>query len=158
MIRTVLVAAALVLAAGCSSGSPSGTPTDRSHTGAPTHSSAPAAPLTPTAPASTPLGAGERVWAAFAQHGLDYRAWWAGLRPLLSDAARAVYVYDDPRNIPTMRLTGPLRVAAKPPGAPRFTSEVLVPTDKGVFKLDLERHSARSPWLLFAIGFPPTVH
>jgi hypothetical protein len=112
----------------------------------------------PTAPAGTPLGAGQRVWAAFAHRGLPYDTWWAQLRPLLSDAARAVYVYDDPRNLPAMSLTGKIRVAAKAPAEPKYTAEVIVPTDKGAFALDLERHTLRSRWLLYALEFPRAVH
>jgi hypothetical protein len=110
-----------------------------------------------TAPVGTPLGAGERVWAAFSQRGLSYDAWWAHLRPLLSDSARAVYRYDDPRNIPSMTLTGKIHVAAKAPARPRYTAEVVVPTSKGRFGLDLERHTLTSRWLLYAIKFPPGV-
>ena len=114
--------------------------------------------VAPTAPASTPLGAGERAWAAFSHRGLAYSAWWAQLKPLLSEAAQAVYVYDDPRNIPEMTITDKIHLAAKAPAEPRFTAEVIVPTSKGTFRLDLERHTIRSPWLLYAIKFPPAVH
>ncbi len=114
-------------------------------------------PLTPTAPATTPLGAGQRVWAAFSASTLAYDAWWAQLKPMLSEAARAVYVYDDPHNLPSMTLTGPLHVATKAPGEPRYTAEVLVPTSKGTFALDLERATLTSAWLLFAIRFPSGV-
>jgi ABC-type transport system substrate-binding protein len=113
--------------------------------------------LTPTAPARTPLGAGQRAWAAFSQRGLSHDEWWTRLEPLLSDSAKAVYVYDDPRTIPAMTLTGPIRLAAKAPDEPRFTAEVVVPTSKGRFALDLERHTLASPWLLYAITFPPGV-
>ena len=113
--------------------------------------------LKPTAPAGTPLGAGQRVWAAFSERGLAYDAWWAQLEPLLSDSAQAVYVYDDPRNLPAMKLTGQIRLAAKAPGQAKYTAEVVVPTDKGDFALDLERHTLGSKWLLYAITFPPTV-
>jgi hypothetical protein len=152
-----MLLAVLVLLAGCSSPSK-----DTSHTAAgtraksdPVAASAPAKPmLTPTAPAGTPLGAGERAWAAFSQRGVSRDAWWSRLRPLLSDSAQAVYVYDDPRNIPAMRLTSKPHLAPKAPDRPRFTAEVVVPTDKGVFRLDLERHTLRSRWLLYAIKFP----
>jgi hypothetical protein len=113
--------------------------------------------LTPSAPARTPLGTGQRVWAAFSERGLSSADWWSHLAPLLSDSARAVYRYDDPRNIPPMRLTGAVRLAPKPPGQPRYTAEVLVPTSKGLFRLDLERHTLTSRWLLYAITFPPGV-
>lgn len=113
--------------------------------------------VTPTASASTPLGAGERVWAAFSHRGLPYRAWWAQLSPLLSEAARAEYVYDDPANIPAMRLTSRIRLAPRSPGEARYTAAVLVPTSLGLFRLDLERHTTKSGWLLFAIKFPPAV-
>jgi hypothetical protein len=110
--------------------------------------------LTSMAAAGTPLGAGERAWAAFSDRGVSQSAWWSHLKPLLSESARAVYVYDDPRNLPTMTLTGKVHLAAKPPDRPHYTAEVLVPTDKGVFALDLERHSLKSKWLLYAINFP----
>jgi hypothetical protein len=113
--------------------------------------------LTASAPAGTPLGAGERVWAAFSQRGLTYDAWWAQLRPLLSDSARAVYRYDDPRNIPSMTITDKIHVAAKAPARPRYTAEIIVATSKGRFGLDLERHTLKSRWLLYAIKFPPGV-
>jgi hypothetical protein len=88
---------------------------------------------------------------------LSHDTWWAHLEPLLSGAARATYVYDDPRNIPTMSLTGKIHLAPKPPDQPRYTAEVVVPTSKGVFALDLERHTLKSRWLLYAIKFPPGV-
>lgn len=115
---------------------------------------APNPTLTPTEPASTPLGAGQRVWAAFSQRSLPYAAWWARLSPMLSDAARAVYVYDDPRHIPAMTLTGTIHLAAKAPDQAGYTAEVIVPTSKGDFALDLERHTLTSPWLLYSITFP----
>ena len=115
----------------------------------PSPSSVPAA-----APARTPLGAGQRVWAAFDHRGLSHDAWWSALRPMLSEAAQASYVYDDPRNLPALRQSGRIRVAAKAPDDPHFTAEVLVPTDKGLFRLDLERRTRHSDWKLYAIRFP----
>ncbi|MGZ4533836.1 MAG: hypothetical protein ACXVXP_16005 [Mycobacteriaceae bacterium] len=120
-------------------------------------SNSPSPTLTATAPAGTPLGAGERVWAAFSHRGVSYEAWWARLEPLLSEAARAVYVYDDPSKIPSMTITGKIHLAAKAPAEARYTAEVVVPTSKGVFGLDLERREIGSPWLLYAIKFPPAV-
>jgi hypothetical protein len=164
-LRLAAPAAALLvgLAAltGCTA-DPSGATTSHKSTSSPSTSSpsatsTPTPSLTPTAPAGTPLGAGERVWAAFSQRGLSYGEWWAGLRPLLSDSARAVYRYDDPRNIPTMTVRDKIRLAAKAPSRPRYTAEVIVPTSKGRFGLDLERHTLKSRWLLYAIKFPPGV-
>jgi hypothetical protein len=88
---------------------------------------------------------------------VSYDAWWAQLKPQLSQAARAVYVYDDPSKIPSMTITGKIHLAAKAPAQARYTAEVVVPTSKGVFRLDLERHKIGSPWLLYAIKFPPAV-
>ena len=160
-MNTRVAAAAVVLAllgaaSGCS-GSPS-TPPSSQASSDPSPAAAPPSPmLTPTAPASTPLGSGERVWAAFSERGLPYATWWKQLAPLLSDSARAVYVYDDPRNLPAMKFSGPIRLAAKAPAQARYTAEVVVPTDKGEFALDLERHTLGSKWLLYAITFPPSV-
>ena len=150
--------AVLGLLTGCT-GSPSSAPKHHSASASPSPAAAGSASpvLTPTASAGTPLGAGERAWAAFAQRGVGYAAWWARLKPLLSDSAQAVFAYDDPRNIPEMKLTGKIHVAANPPARPGYTAEVVVPTTKGEFGLDLERHTLKSPWLLYAIKFPPGV-
>jgi hypothetical protein len=153
--------AAVTAVAGCSSSGGGGS--DHGSTGAAAKgdpasaSDSPTRMLTPTASAASPLGAGQRAWAAFSARGLTQGDWWAQLRPQLSDSARAVYRYDDPRNIPTMKLTDSVQVAPKPPAEPRYTAEVIVPTNKGDFRLDLERHKLRSRWLLYAIKFPPGV-
>ncbi len=156
-VGAATAALALALLTGCqgSGDSPAAHPvTGASST---TTASSPAPMLTPTAPASSSLGAGQRVWAAFSERGLSHAEWWGQLKGLLSRAAQAAYFYDDPRNLPAMQLTGKLHVAARPPTQPRYTTEVLVPTSKGVFGLDLERHTLRSRWLLYAIKFPHTV-
>lgn len=154
------IAAAVLLLTGCGASHTPAAPDPTAVSTAPSTSPAPTptTPATPLAPARTALGAGQRVWAAFSASGLTYDAWWAQLKPMLSDAAQAVYVYDDPRNLPTMTLTGPIRLAAKPPAAPHYTAEVIVPTSQGRFALDLERHTLKSRWLLYAIKFPPGVH
>lgn len=156
MIRSVVVAVAATAAlAGCGGAAHPALSPDRTST-TPSPSPTPPAPVI-TAPATTALGAGERIWAAFSASTLAYDAWWAQLKPMLSEAARAVYVYDDPGNLPSMTLAGTIRVAAKAPAEPRYTVEVLVPTSKGTFALDLERATLASPWLLYAIKFPPGV-
>lgn len=160
--RLTVAAALLALAAtsGCAAehGKTSAGDAAAAHSTKAAGSPSPTPLLTPTAPAGTPLGAGERVWAAFSERGVAYDAWWTRLKPLLSDSAQAVYVYDDPTKIPAMKLTGRLRVAAKAPDQAGFTAEVIVPTSKGVFALDLERRTLKSKWLLYAIKFPPGVH
>jgi hypothetical protein len=163
--RAVTVAMVLVVlgaTGGCASsaGNTAAKHASTRHTTAAAASSSPSPKpmVTPTAPAGTPLGAGERVWAAFSERGLSYDAWWARLKPLLSGSAQAVYVYDDPSKIPTMKLTDKIRLAPKPPQEAGYTARVIVPTSKGVFDLDLERHTLKSPWLLYAIKFPPGVH
>ena len=155
-MRQALIALVLGLAmTGCSSGGP----TPASHLSSTPHPSAsPTRLITPTADPRTPLGAGQRAWAAYSERGLPQAQWWAQLKPLLSAGAAATYVYTDPRNLPPMKVTGPIRVAAKAPDQPKFTVEVVVPTDKGAFRLDLERHTLKSPWLLYAIKFPQGVH
>jgi hypothetical protein len=161
MRRVVIAVLALGVLTGCGAthtdAKTSHAPVASTATPAPTPTPTVAAAPLPTAPANTPLGAGQRVWAAFSAGTLPYAAWWAGLKPLLSDAARAVYVYDDPRNIPALTLTAPISLAAKAPAEPHYTAEVTVSTSKGVFALDLERHTLKSPWLLYAMKFPPSV-
>lgn len=145
------------LLTGCAA-APSSAPTHRTPTSDPSPAAvSPKPKLSASAPASTPLGAGERMWAAFSQRGLPYDKWWAQLKPLLSDAARAVIVYDDPHNIPAMTLTGRIHLARSAPGQPRYTAKVVVPTSKGEFDLNLERHTLKTPWLLYAITFPSGV-
>ncbi|GAB3652885.1 hypothetical protein GCM10027596_02580 [Nocardioides korecus] len=153
------VAVAAVALTGCggsprpAAATPSATATPT--TGGSTPSSAASASSQPaSAPVDTPLGAGQRVWAAFNHRGISHDAWWAALRPMLSEAAQASYVYDDPRNLPTLVQTGRIHAAAKAPDDPHFTAEVIVPTGKGTFRLDLERRTRHSPWLLYAIRFP----
>ena len=148
-VASALLLPLLAVPLGCSS---SDHTTSAGDPGSTSGSSSPM--LTSMAAAGTPLGAGERAWVAFSDRGVSQSTWWAHLKPLLSESARAVYVYDDPRNLPSMTLTGKVHLAAKPPDRPHYTAEVLVPTDKGVFALDLERHSLKSKWLLYAINFP----
>lgn len=158
--RAVLAAVALTLlggVVGCSRSADSAHVEHPRSTPSSVTSAAPQSAWTPTAPAGTPLGAGERVWAAFSHRGVPYGTWWAALAPLLSEGARAAYVYDDPSNLPVMTPTGAIHLADKPPAEARYTAEVLVPTNVGVFGLDLERHKIGSPWLLYAIKFPPGV-
>lgn len=158
--RAALAAVALTLLVGVTGCSRSAHGTHVEHassTESPAASATTQGAWTPTAPAGTPLGAGERVWAAFSHRGVPYSTWWAALAPLLSDGARAAYVYDDPSNLPVMTPTGTIHLADKPPAEARYTAEVLVPTSVGVFGLDLERHKIGSPWLLYAIKFPPGV-
>ena len=158
VVAVVLTALGLVAGCGATPSSHPATHASTSGTAAGTRSTAPSSSApAPTAPARTPLGAGERAWAAFSQRGVSYDTWWARLRPLLSNAARAVYVYDDPRKLPALRLTSKIHLAAKPPAEPKYTAEAVVATSKGVFRLDLERHTLGSPWLLYAIKFPPGV-
>jgi hypothetical protein len=156
-----MVLVVLVAVGGCASsaGSTAAHHASTKHTTAAADSTSPSPTpmVTPTAPVGTPLGAGERVWATFSERGLSYDAWWARLKPLLSDSAQAVYVYDDPSKIPVMKLTDKIRLAPKPPQQAGYTARVIVPTTKGVFDLDLERHTLKSSWLLYAITFPPGV-
>lgn len=152
-----IVLTTLGILAGCATAAKSDPAKHASASKTTVATASPSAVPAPTAPASTPLGAGERAWAAFSHRGLPYPAWWAHLKPLLSEAAQAVYVYDDPRNIPEMTITRKIHLAAKAPAEPKFTAEVIVPTSKGTFRLDLERHTIKAPWLLYAIKFPPTV-
>ena len=153
----VVIAGVLGALTGCAHAPSSAPPHHASSTSPAATTASPSPMLEATAPAGTPLGTGQRAWAAFSERGLPYDAWWAQLKPLLSGSARAVYVYDDPRKLPSMKLTSDLHLAAKAPAEPRYTAEVIVPTSKGDFALDLERHTLKSPWLIYAIKFPPSV-
>lgn len=156
--RLLVAVAAVLTLAGCGTAKhPAAGSSTSSSTPSASPSATPTPVLEPTAPANTRLGAGQRVWAAFAARGLSQKAWWARLAPMLSEAAKATYRYDDPRNIPAMKLTGKIRVSKKAPAAPKFTAQVVVPTNRGTFRLDLERHKVHDRWLLYGITFPPGV-
>lgn len=82
--------------------------------------------------------------AAFASPDLTYEQWWAGLGPLLSPAAAAVYSSVDPANVPASAVTGAGVVVDE---SSPYVAWVQVPTDAGTYTVLLSRESETSGWL-----------
>jgi hypothetical protein len=80
---------------------------------------------------------------AFVDRTLPYDQWWAQLAPYLSASALVAYEYTDPTNVPASAVTGDPLVVAAPDGT---TLSVLVPTDQGQYRVELERQSDQAAW------------
>lgn len=134
--------------AGCGTDEPAGTPAKAT----PSATSS----TTPQAAADAPTAA-LRAFQAWAQPELPYKAWWAGLRPLLSTAGQAAYASTDPAEIPRLKVTGAAVETDRERTA--FTRLVEIPTDQGQFGLVLSRgENGTGPWLLLRIYFPEGLH
>lgn len=131
-----------------------------------TSPSAPAAP-TSSSPATVKgtdmtksVDAATRIFTTWSNRKLDYDAWWAQLEPLLSPAAQRAYANTDPANIPPLKIKGKLKEL--PGGVPNTTAGlatyVAIPTDKGQFKIALERTEEGAPWVMLGLEFPPSIH
>lgn len=106
-------------------------------------------PLTPSAPAlaHTPAeqdlfdrytAAAAAALRAFArpQQGVTPRAWWAAVKPYLSEQATADYAGTDPRQVPFTKVTGAGVIL--PTDAPAHLLRVaLVPTDAGDYLVEM---------------------
>jgi hypothetical protein len=95
--------------------------------------------------------------AAFIRKDLDPPAWAAGLAGLLSEAARAAYLGDDPQvpwtdpaNVPGEQVTG-APVARE--GDSPYLAEVQVPTDAGTYSVLLSRDDGGG-WLVERYEIP----
>ena len=141
-MRTKLVAPALaaLLLVGCGddASEPEG---DR----APTPSSVSAAP---TADA---VDAAENFLRLWARPHLDYKEWWQDLKPLLNAAGRQAYSATDPAVVPTLDITGSSEITASPVDT---FARVNVPTNEGMFVVQLQRPDAREDWLVTRLWFP----
>lgn len=92
------------------------------------------------------------VMRAFAQHG-PAAVWWGRLKPLLTDDAQLVYRDVDPALIPATKVTGPGHLGEELPG---LVQQVAVPTDAGVFVVDMQAlfPQSKSRYLAAKITFP----
>lgn len=80
---------------------------------------------------------------AFLRHDLPYDAWWAQLKPFLTQQAVFAYEYTDPSSIPTTAITGTPFVSASPSAT---QMNVLVPTGIGQYVVVLYRENKRAGW------------
>ncbi|WP_156393609.1 hypothetical protein [Nocardioides sp. Root140] len=111
---------------------------------------------TPTTSASSvdqvdEVTAAEQFLTLWARPNLSYAEWWAALRPLLNAAGRQAYSDTDPAVVPALRITGELEVEKSPV---ETYGRVRVPTDQGVFVVQLQRPSAQDRWLVTRLWFP----
>lgn len=129
-------------------------------------------PSTPAAPTSSSpatvkgtdmtksVDAATRIFTTWSNRKLDADAWWAQLEPLLSPAAQRAYAHTDPANIPPLKIKGKLKEL--PGGVPNTTAGlatyVAIPTDKGQFKMALERTEEGAPWVMLGLEFPAGIH
>lgn len=85
----------------------------------------------------------EAALTAFLQRDLPYEAWWAQLKPMLTQEAVFAYEYTDPQSVPATTITGEPLVSA----APSATQlNVLIPTGVGQYMIVLYRENARAGW------------
>ena len=87
--------------------------------------------------------AGDEIMTAFARPRLSEEAWWAGLEPLLSTEARALYAAVDPANVPANAVTGKGKLLDE---ASAYIARVQVPTNIGRYTVVLSRDSVNAEW------------
>ena len=75
---------------------------------------------------------------AYARPDRGSQAWWAHLRPHLSETAQTAYAGTDPRRIPVESITGPARLT---PASLAALARVAIPTEDGIYLLLLSRTS-----------------
>ena len=115
----------------------------------------PPAPVWDDAARADALAAAQTAMTAFARPDVPADAWWAELRPLLSDGGATAYAFVDQTQVPASRVTGPpaLAAGADPRGAP-YLARVDVPTDAGTYQLLLVRSAAGDPWAVERLDPP----
>lgn len=98
---------------------------------------------------NTVVAAAEKALWTFAQPGLDYDTWWAGLEPLLTPSAAVDYAHVDPANIPMREVIGKGIIVED---SSAYAATVEVPTDIGPYHVLLIRQDATAPWLVSRIS------
>ena len=81
--------------------------------------------------------------AAFADHDRSYVEWWADVSQYLGYEATAAYEYTDPMNVPASTVTGDPQVVSAPTAT---EMSVLIPTDIGQYRIDLNRQAIGGQW------------
>jgi cytoskeletal protein RodZ len=135
------------------SGTPSAGTSSKTTSSATAPAHAAVATAARTAPANLatapPLGqaaaTAQRFIVAFARTQAGQDAWWAGVRPLLSDDGVAYYEGTAAAEVPIKAVTG--RSVPLPAEVENAVS-VKVPTNDGVYVVDLVRSAPNQPWLV----------
>jgi len=85
-----------------------------------------------------------QVMVRFSRRQLSAPAWFAGLRPLLSEQAATAFDGTDPAAVPVRRV---IRRAVLEPVGSAYLADVRVRTDVGTYHVLLVREGAGQPWL-----------
>ena len=68
----------------------------------------------------------------------DYRAWWRMVAAMMTDDAASDFVGTDPSEVPYTKVTGPITLLAGGDAEAYWLQRVQVPTDAGVFVLQVQ--------------------
>ena len=143
-LNIVAVTALAATLVGCTSAAPE------------TSASPPSASVLPPAPTSPApndtldadgrqggVNTAQAALTAFLRRDLAYDAWWAQLKPYLTEQAVFAYEYTDPSSIPVTTITGTPLVSAAPSAT---QMNVLVPTGVGQYVIVLYRENKSAGW------------
>jgi hypothetical protein len=90
------------------------------------------------------------VLQTWGQSDLEYRAWWAELKPMLSPGGRQAYAFTEPSRIPDLGDVRPVEISR----GGDTTATVFFATDAGRFGIDVSRRSTDDPWQAHRVVFP----
>lgn len=97
------------------------------------------------ADASLGVQVAELFMTAFTRTDLDKAAWFGGIRGFLTDYSVTAYQYTEPASVSAHSVIGAGTVV---PGGTSTIMAVDVPTDAGVYQVQLIRAVASEPWLV----------
>lgn len=100
-------------------------------------------PSHPIDAVTDPAGVAAEFMTAFARPDLDPEAWYTGVAGYLTPYSQTAYKGTDPARIQARAVTGPGTVL---PGATDRGIQIDVPTDAGVFRVQLSRYMSSQPW------------
>ena len=157
-LTTALSIATLLFLTGCTA------PTTTSSTRIPAPTRTPAPTTSTTSPADdshdenpgpAPAAAAEdaqhiatAAMTAFAQPTLPTADWYASISPYLSDQGKSFYKRANPALIPATAVTG---TPSEPTGDLVTWATVTVPTDAGIYTVNLVRPEPSQPWKVLTI-------
>lgn len=97
-----------------------------------------------------PIFVATRFIETWSRPDLPYQQWWEDLEPLFNAQGQQAYAGTDPAQVPRLRIVGDLEV--DPSTVPTSTI-VWVPTDQGVFGVQLSRTGEHAEWLVSRVIF-----
>lgn len=68
----------------------------------------------------------------------DYRAWWRAVAAMMTDEAASDFMGTDPSEVPFTKVTGPITLVDGGDAEAYWLQRVRVPTDAGVFVLQVQ--------------------